>query len=128
LKISNNIKFMRDPTRGGVAGVLNEIAQKYSVEIEIEEEKIPIKPWVRSASEILGIDPLYSANEGKVIIIASRKDEDKIMSFLKNHPLGKDAEIIGEIKGKGNRVYLKTKLGTRRILDPLKRDLLPRIC
>lgn len=128
LKISNNIKFMRDPTRGGVAGVLNEIAQKHNVEIEVEEENLPIKPWVKSASEILGIDPLYSANEGKVVIIASEKDQDKIMNFLKNHPQGKEARIIGKIKGKGSRVYLKTRLGTRRILDPLKRDLLPRIC
>ncbi len=128
LKISSGIKFMRDPTRGGVAGVLNEIAQKYNVEIEIDEESLPIKPWVKSASEILGIDPLYSANEGKVIIIADKKEEEKIMSFLKTHPLGKDAKVIGEIKGKGRRVYLRTRIGTRRILDPLKKDLLPRIC
>lgn len=128
LKISPGIKFMRDPTRGGVAGVLNEIAQKYNVEIEIDEESLPIKPWVKSASEILGIDPLYSANEGKVIIIADKKEEEKIMSFLKAHPLGKDAKVIGEVKGKGRRVYLRTRIGTRRILDPLKRDLLPRIC
>lgn len=128
LSLSKGIKFMRDPTRGGVAGVLNEISQKYNVEIEIDEEKLPIKDWVKSASEILGIDPLYSANEGKVIIIANKKEADKIMEFLKNHPLGKESKIIGEIKGKGNRVYLRTKIGTRRILDPLKRDLLPRIC
>lgn len=128
LKISPGIKFMRDPTRGGVAGVLNEIAQRYNVEIEIEEEKIPIKPWVKSASEILGIDPLYSANEGKVIIIADKKEEEKIIDFMKNHPLGKEAKVIGEVKGKGNRVYLKTRIGTRRIVDPLKKDLLPRIC
>jgi hydrogenase expression/formation protein HypE len=128
LKISNGIKFMRDPTRGGVAGVLNEIAQKYNVEIEIDEDKIPVKPWVKNASEILGIDPLYSANEGKIVIVADKKEEKKIMEFLRNHPLGQKAQIIGEIKGKGKRVYLKTKMGTKRILDPLKKDLLPRIC
>jgi len=128
LKISSGIKFMRDPTRGGVAGVLNEIAQKYNVEIEVNEESLPIKSWVKSASEILGIDPLYSANEGKVVIIADKKEEEKIMNFLKAHPLGKDAKVIGEVKGKGRRVYLRTRIGTRRILDPLKRDLLPRIC
>jgi hydrogenase expression/formation protein HypE len=128
LKISSGIKFMRDPTRGGVAGVLNEIAQKYNVEIEVNEESLPIKSWVKSASEILGIDPLYSANEGRVIIIADKKEEEKIMNFLKAHPLGKDAKVIGEVKGKGRRVYLRTRIGTRRILDPLKRDLLPRIC
>ncbi|MGB9768119.1 MULTISPECIES: hydrogenase expression/formation protein HypE [Dictyoglomus] len=128
LKISSGIKFMRDPTRGGVAGVLNEIAQKYNVEIEVNEESLPIKSWVKSASEILGIDPLYSANEGRVVIIADKKEEEKIMNFLKAHPLGKDAKVIGEVKGKGRRVYLRTRIGTRRILDPLKRDLLPRIC
>jgi len=128
LKISSGIKFMRDPTRGGVAGVLNEIAQKYNVEIEVNEESLPIKSWVKSASEILCIDPLYSANEGKVVIIADKKEEEKIMNFLKAHPLGKDAKVIGEVKGKGRRVYLRTRIGTRRILDPLKRDLLPRIC
>ncbi|MGC9002730.1 MAG: hydrogenase expression/formation protein HypE [Dictyoglomus sp.] len=128
LKISSGIKFMRDPTRGGVAGVLNEIAQKYNVEIEVNEESLPIKSWVKSASEILGIDPLYSANEGRVVIIADKKEEEKIMNFLKAHPLGKDAKVIGEVKGEGRRVYLRTRIGTRRILDPLKRDLLPRIC
>ncbi|MCS7201481.1 MAG: hydrogenase expression/formation protein HypE [Dictyoglomus sp.] len=128
LSFFKGIKFMRDPTRGGVAGVLNEVAQRYNVEIEIEEEKIPLKDWVRSASEILGIDPLYSANEGKVIIIVTREEGDKIVEFLNKHELGKEGRIIGEIKGKGNKVYLRTKIGTRRILDPLRKDLLPRIC
>lgn len=128
LSLSHGIKFMRDPTRGGVAGVLNEIARKYNVEIEIEEEKIPIKDWAKYASEILGIDPLYSANEGKVIIIVDRREVDKVMEFLNKNELGKEGRIIGEIKGKGNRVYLKTRIGTKRILDPLKRDPFPRIC
>ncbi|MGB9856984.1 MAG: hydrogenase expression/formation protein HypE [Dictyoglomaceae bacterium] len=128
LSIFSGIKFMRDPTRGGVATVLNEISQKYKVEIEIYEEKLPMKDWVRSASEILGIDPLYSANEGKVLMIISKHEKDKIMEFLKNHPLGRDAQIIGEVIGEGNRVYLRTKIGTKRILDTLKKDLLPRIC
>ncbi len=128
LSLCHGIKFMRDPTRGGVAGVLNEIARKYNVEIEIEEEKIPIKDWVKYASEVLGIDPLYSANEGKVVIIVERGEADKVMEFLSKHELGKEGRIIGEVKGKGNRVYLKTRIGTKRILDPLKKDLLPRIC
>ncbi len=128
LSLSHGIKFMRDPTRGGVAGVLNEIARKYNVEIEIEEEKIPIKDWAKYASEILGIDPLYSANEGKVIIIVDRREVDKVMEFLSKNELGKEGRIIGEVKGKGNRVYLKTRIGTKRILDPFKKDPLPRIC
>jgi hydrogenase expression/formation protein HypE len=124
----DSIKFLRDPTRGGVATVLNEISRKNKVEIEIWEEEIPIKSWVKDASNILGIDPLYAANEGKVLIVAKREDGEKILEFLKNNPLGKDSKIIGEIKGEGERVYLKTEIGTKRILDTLKKDILPRIC
>ncbi len=124
----NSIKFLRDPTRGGVATVLNEISNRYKVEIEIWEEEIPIKSWVKEASNILGIDPLYAANEGKVIIVADRKDGEKILEFLKKNSFGKDAKIIGEIKENGERVYLKTEIGTKRILDTLKKDILPRIC
>jgi hydrogenase expression/formation protein HypE len=124
----DSIKFLRDPTRGGVATVLNEISRKNRVEIEIREEEIPIKSWVKDASNILGIDPLYAANEGKVLIVAKREDGEKILEFLKNNPLGKDSKIIGEIKGEGERVYLKTEIGTKRILDILKKDILPRIC
>lgn len=122
------IKFLRDPTRGGVATVLNEISKKFKFDIEICEESLPIKSWVKEASNILGIDPLYAANEGKVIIIVKREEGEEVLKFLKNHSLGKDANIIGEIKGEGERVYLKTEIGTKRILDTLKRDLLPRIC
>jgi len=124
----DSIKFLRDPTRGGVATVLNEISRKNRVEIEILEEEIPIKSWVKDASNILGIDPLYAANEGKVLIVAKREDGEKILEFLKNNPLGKDSKIIGEVKGEGERVYLKTEIGTKRILDTLKKDILPRIC
>ncbi|MDI6860439.1 MAG: hydrogenase expression/formation protein HypE [Caldisericia bacterium] len=122
------IKFLRDPTRGGVATVLNEISKKFNFEIEIWEENLPIKNWVKEASNILGIDPLYTANEGKVILVVQRDEAKKVLEFLRNHPLGKDANIIGEVKGSGDKVYLKTEIGTRRILDTLKRDLLPRIC
>ncbi|MCX8095286.1 MAG: hydrogenase expression/formation protein HypE [Caldisericia bacterium] len=122
------IKFMRDPTRGGVATVLNEITKKYKFDIEIWEDSLPIKNWVKEASNILGIDPLYSANEGKVIMVVDKNKGEEILKFIKKHPLGKEANIIGEIKEEGERVYLKTEIGTKRILDTLKRDLLPRIC
>ncbi len=128
LKSSKGVKFMRDPTRGGVAGILNEISQKYHIDIEVYEEKIPIKDWVKSASEILGIDPLYAANEGKVVMIVSKDEKEKVLEFLRVHPLGKDSRVIGEAKKGNGKVYLITKLGTKRILDTLKRDLLPRIC
>lgn len=122
------VKFLRDPTRGGVATVLNEIAKKFSCEIEIWEESLPIKNWVKEASNILGIDPIYAANEGKVIIVVKREEGEALLEFLKNHDYGKEAKIIGEVKGEGERVYLKTEIGTKRIIDTLKRDLLPRIC
>ncbi|HPB33966.1 MAG TPA: hydrogenase expression/formation protein HypE, partial [Caldisericia bacterium] len=89
---------------------------------------LPIKNWVKEASNILGIDPLYAANEGKVIIIASKNEGEDILKFIKQNRLGVDSKIIGELKNDGNRVYLKTEIGTRRIVDTLKRDILPRIC
>ena len=122
------VKFLRDPTRGGVATVLNEIANKFNYEIEIWEEELPIKNWVKEASNILGIDPLYAANEGKVIIIASKNEGEDILKFIKQNRLAVDSKIIGELKNDGNKVYLKTEIGTRRIVDTLKRDILPRIC
>ncbi len=121
------IKFMRDPTRGGVATVLNEVSGMYSIGIEIYEDSIPLRPWVKEATEILGIDPLYIANEGKIILIADKKEADDILSYMHSHPLGKDAAVIGKITD-DRRVYLRTSIGTRRILNALKKDILPRIC
>ena len=122
-----SIKFMRDPTRGGVATVLNEVSEMYSIGIEIYEDSIHIRPWVKDATEILGVDPLYIANEGKVVLIAEKSEADSILSYMRSHPLGKDAAIIGKIT-EDKRVYLRTSIGTRRILDTLKKDILPRIC
>jgi len=124
----NGVKFLRDPTRGGVATILNEVSRKFNFEIEIWEDELPIKSWVKEASNILGIDPLYIANEGKVIIIASKDQGEDILKFLKSNSLGKESKIIGEVKNEGNRVFLKTEIGTRRIVDTLKKDILPRIC
>lgn len=123
------IKFVRDPTRGGVATVLNEISQKYNVTIEVYEEEIPVKEWVKNASEVLGIDPLYSANEGKAIIVVSPQETEQLLNYLKAHPLGQNAKVIGYIKDTNNSgVYLITRIGTKRILESLKGDILPRIC
>lgn len=122
------IKFMRDPTRGGVATVLNEISRKFGYEIEIWEENLPIKNWVKDASNILGIDPLYAANEGKVVIVVKKNFGEKVVEFLNEKSSNSDARIIGEIKGIGEKVYLKTTLGTKRVVDTLKKDILPRIC
>lgn len=123
----DGIKFIRDATRGGVATVLNEVSDLFSIGIEIYEESLPIRSWVKDASEILGIDPLYIANEGKMVLIANKQVAEPIISYMHSHPLGKDAAIIGRITD-DKRVYLRTSIGTRRILDTLKKDILPRIC
>lgn len=127
--ICRDIKFMRDPTRGGVANTLNEISSAIGYNISISEKSIPIGKSVSELCEIMGFDPLYMANEGKALIIVSEKAALKILSKIKKHPLGKNAEIIGEIqKAKQKKVYLKTKIGTNRILDMLTLEQLPRIC
>jgi len=126
---SYNIKFMRDPTRGGIAQVLNEIVNKTEFGIKIEESKIPLTPQVSSVCEMLGFDPLYLANEGKVIIIVSKDDASKVLRKIKKHPLGKNSVIIGKVteENKGY-VTLKTKALSERIVMPPSGELLPRIC
>jgi len=129
LKISQNIHVMRDPTRGGVATTLNEITQQSNVEIQIEEEKLPVSEAVKGFCEILGIDPLYMANEGKVLIFTKEKNAKKILSVMQKHPLGKHAQIIGRVTKKNNPVVLlRTSIGSTRILDMLTGEQLPRIC
>ncbi len=123
----SGIKFVRDATRGGVATVLNEISSMYNVGIEVWEDELPLRGWVKEATELLGVDPLYIANEGKIVLIAAKNEADEILKFMREHPLGKDAKVIGEVTG-DRRVYLKTSIGTKRILDTLKKDILPRIC
>ncbi len=125
---SYNIKFMRDPTRGGLASTLNEIvSDKWG--IELWEEKIPIKESTKGICEMLGFDPLTIANEGKMIIISSREDADKIIEELKKYENGKDAQIIGEIKEEyKGRVVEKKITGVRRIIDMPSGSNFPRIC
>ena len=129
LKKTNSIKFMRDPTRGGVATTLNEIAQSSGLEMVINEKYIPVSQKVRAACELLGIDPLYVANEGRAILVVKAPEAKNILSLLRKHPLGKNAEIIGEVaKNRKKRVILNTILGTQRIVDMLNSEPLPRIC
>jgi len=124
-----HIKFMRDPTRGGLATTLNEISIASGYNIAIEESSIPINKSVRALCEILGLDPLYMANEGKLIAIVSKEATPNVLSKMKRHFLGKDARIIGEVKReKDKKVYLKTRLGGSRILDMVTGEQLPRIC
>lgn len=128
-QFNKEIKFMRDPTRGGLATTLNEIVEGANFGIIIDEEKIPIREPVRAACELLGLDPLYIGNEGKIVVVVDGKKTESICELMREYPLGKESQIIGEItqtpKGK---VCLKTAVGGRRVLDMLVTDQLPRIC
>ncbi|MBI3754672.1 MAG: hydrogenase expression/formation protein HypE, partial [Deltaproteobacteria bacterium] len=127
---SGRIRFMRDPTRGGLAAVLNEIAEDGNLKIMIDEERIPIRDDVKGICDMLGLDPLYIANEGKVVVVVARDDADRVLKAMQDNPLGQKASVIGEVTGKGekNGVYLKTSYGGTRILDIPVDDPLPRIC
>jgi hydrogenase expression/formation protein HypE len=123
------IKFMRDPTRGGLATVLCELARSSGLCIEVSEKCIPVRNEVRSICEILGFDPLYVANEGKMLLVVSAKAAEKILRALRGHPLGRKARLIGEVKrGPGGKVVLLTNAGGRRLVDMLSGEQLPRIC
>jgi len=123
------VKFMRDPTRGGVATVLNELVGKTGLGIEISEPDLPVNNGVRAMCEILGFDPLHIANEGKVLIVAGENYGLKILEVLKNNEFGKKSAIIGRIvNDHPGKVVLRNETGGRRIVDSLTGDQLPRIC
>jgi hydrogenase expression/formation protein HypE len=129
IKVCPQIHAMRDATRGGLATVLNEFALTSNLGIRINENAIPIREEVNGVCEILGLEPLYLANEGKLVIIAPPEKADLILATMKNHPTGKQASIIGEIiPTPPGIVLLKTKFGAERIIDMLVGDQLPRIC
>ncbi|WP_270940651.1 hydrogenase expression/formation protein HypE [Romboutsia lituseburensis] len=129
MNTSKNIKIMRDPTRGGLANTLKEIVNKTSKSIILNEEDIPIKDDVESFCEMLGLDPLYVANEGKLICIVDKDDAPKVLESMRNNEVGKEAVIIGEvIEETKSNLYLKTALGTTKILNMAQGELLPRIC
>jgi len=125
----DGIKFIRDATRGGIATLLNEVAEASGVSIEINEDQTPIRPEVKGFCEILGLDPLYLANEGKVALVVSSEHADEALDVLRAHSLGRDASIIGTVGNwdKG-RVTMRTTFGGRRIVDMLVGEQLPRIC
>lgn len=129
LRHHDAIHVLRDPTRGGVATALNEIADQSRAGITLFEERLPISKAVRAASEVLGLDPLYVANEGKCLVIAGPEDADAVLGIMKKHPYGKDARIIGEVSAEHpRRALLKTRVGGTRILSMLTGEQLPRIC
>ncbi|MBU2608582.1 MAG: hydrogenase expression/formation protein HypE [Chloroflexi bacterium] len=129
LGISAGIRCLRDPTRGGLASTLNELAEQSGVSISIEEAKIPVREEVAGACEMLGLDPLYVANEGKLVAIVDRKDAEAILEQMQKNEYGQNAAIIGEVREKHRgRVTMKTSFGTSRIVDMLVGEPLPRIC
>ena len=127
--LKDKIHVMRDPTRGGIASTLNEIAEIANVGILIEEEKIPVGKEVEAACEILGLDPLYIANEGKMIFIVSQECAEDVLSGIRSHELGKEAEIIGTVtEDDPGMVIMKTSIGSKRVVDMISGEQLPRIC
>lgn len=125
----SNVKFMRDPTRGGLAAVMNEAVEGASFGIRLFEDKIPLNRGTASFCEILGIEPLQIGNEGKVIMIVAAAEADKALGLMKKDPLGRKAAVIGEvIKEFKGRVVLRTKVGGERIVDMPVLEALPRIC
>jgi hydrogenase expression/formation protein HypE len=128
-EVSPNIHVLRDPTRGGLATTLNEIAQQSSIAIHLDEKAIPVHPAVEAACEMLGFDPLYVANEGKLIAIVSREDADEILEVMHEAPYGEMACRIGEVKEDPvGRVLMRTSIGGTRVVDVLAGEMLPRIC
>lgn len=129
LQAGLDIRIMRDITRGGLGTILNEIAEAGNHSIEIDDSKIPVDPEVQSLCDILGLDPLYMANEGKFLCIVNSKDKEEALTILKNNPLGRNASIIGRITDCGQHlVTVKTRLGGSRVIDVLYGEGLPRIC
>ena len=120
---------LRDPTRGGLATVLNEVAGQAGVGIEIEERAIPVRDAVRAACELLGLDPLYVANEGKLVAFVAPEAADAVLARMRAHEYGREATVIGQVTAEhAGRVVLHTPLGARRIVDMLAGEQLPRIC
>lgn len=121
------ITAMKDPTRGGIANALNEMATKSSVAMRLDEEKIPVKPEVEAVSDMLGIDPYEVANEGKIIMGVKSSDAEDILSAIQKTKYGKDAQIIGEVT-EGKRVIMETLIGGERLIEPPMADPVPRVC
>ncbi len=129
LEADKNIHVLRDPTRGGLATTLNEIAAQSKVAIQLNEQTIPVKSAVNAACEMLGFDPLYVANEGKLIAIVPPESAEKILKAMRATKYGEEAVAIGEVKeDTRGRVLMKTAIGTTRVVDMLAGEMLPRIC
>ena len=129
LDVTIDVHVLRDPTRGGLASSLNEIAQASQVGIAFEESRLPVTPAVHSACELLGLDPLYVANEGKLVAVDTSDDADEVLERMQAHPLGADAAIIGHcVEDHPGMVVARTRIGATRLVDMQIGEQLPRIC
>ncbi len=128
-RVGDAVHAMRDPTRGGLGTVLVELAQQSQAGVELVESAVPVRDAVRGACELLGYDPLYLANEGKVVLFVAPEAAEEALSVMRSHRYGKEAAIVGELtSGHPGRVVLRTSIGGRRWVDKLAGDMLPRIC
>ena len=129
LAVTNDVHCLRDATRGGLAAVLNELAAASNVGIEFDEKAVPIQPEVNAACEMLGLDPFYIANEGKMIIVLPENKADEVLLAMRKHPLGKNSALIGKIvENHPGMVTARTSIGGMRVVDLPAGELLPRIC
>ena len=129
LSLGAGVRVLRDPTRGGVATKLNEFTEGTALSIELEEEQIPVRPQVRAACDMLGLEPLYCANEGKLLAVVSPEDTERVLARMRELPEGADAAVIGTVSDRHpGRVVMKTAFGGTRILQKLAGAQLPRIC
>jgi hydrogenase expression/formation protein HypE len=129
LEVCPSVHALRDPTRGGLAATLNEIACQSGVSIAIDEEAVPVKPAVKALAALLGLEPYYIANEGKLVAFLPEAQAPAVLAAVRRHKYGRDAAVIGRVTaGPAGRVTLKTGLGSTRILSLPSGDLLPRIC
>lgn len=130
LKSGFKVKAMRDPTRGGLSAVLYEWAQSSQVDIQVEEEAIPVREEVWGICEFLGLEPYHLACEGRIVFAVESKDAQKVLEVIRSHPLGREAQIIGRVLRKSDqpKVLIKTPYGVERIMEPPAGELLPRIC
>ena len=129
LELGEAVRWLRDPTRGGLATALNELAREISLAVYLEEAALPLRREVVGACEILGIDPLYVANEGKLVAVVAQEAAGDALERLRSHPLGAEAALVGELRAEPDGlVVLDTAFGGNRIVDMLVGDPLPRIC
>jgi hydrogenase expression/formation protein HypE len=129
LRLGRTVRFMRDPTRGGVAATLNELVGGSRLGVLLDEGRLPVREEVQGFCELLGYDPLYLANEGKVIIVASAKSAERVIKLLRKHPLGRRATAIGEVTDEFRGIVgLRTPYGGTRIVDMPVGEQFPRIC